>query len=223
MNHFEEIVNNGVKNNKWQQGGSYSPNLCLDKYVGDIVSCDSGFQFIGDDFKYENIGKALQPSLIIILESPHIDEFDNDKREIGPAHGKTGSNIRNLFHCATRKILVKSGIKYRLILINAVQYQCSLGLGSRANLSQKDDVFDSCWEHKFIGRSDFLNRLNPFISIESDKSIIINCCTKSSNKSKAERKQKVSEAIREVVGSKTFYELSHPSAWRDFGFSEKSK
>ena len=77
--------------------------------------------------------------IVIILESPHISEFStkreddffDDKILANPALGKTGNNLQKYF---THNNLIEKSIhdlhkykKYKVILMNSIQYQCSLG------------------------------------------------------------------------------------------------
>ena len=72
--------------------------------------------------------------MILILESPHKDEFAVDKvgelKPIGPARGCTGCAIRNYF-----TEIFPEYEKSDLVLVNLVQFQCSLGLSSRGKNS----------------------------------------------------------------------------------------
>ena len=68
--------------------------------------------------------------IVLVLESPHRYEFTSERKGLqpkGPAFGKTGSGVRKFLKC---KIPVDLGDvdSHELILVNAVQFQCSLGL-----------------------------------------------------------------------------------------------
>jgi hypothetical protein len=164
----------------------------------------------------EHLKNNDTPRLIIILESPHKDEFKN-KQPIGPALSKTGNNICNLLHDATRHIrldLSRPGDLFELLLVNAIQHQCSLGQDLSENNETKDKIFDLCWRSSIIGEEHLKNRLKIYISGDAKRDVIINACT---NPKKSQRKDKIDKAIKEVFQHR-FYRLSHPSSWHGFGF-----
>ncbi len=121
---------------------------------------------------YENnlLHQESVPKIIIVLESPHSEEYDEKLEPIGPAAGWTGSNIINYLN----KILKKKGLInkncYNLILINAIRYQSSLGVETECF---RDQVFHDCWNN--FGRNDFNKRLG---AIYKENDIIINAATK---------------------------------------------
>ncbi len=114
-------------------------------------------------------------SLVVILESPHLDEFDvidKNKKIIGnrPANGKTGERFRKEFEqIINNKYSSKlSKGNYFVYLVNSVQYQCSLG--AKTNIF-RDYVWLTLWLEREI-RENFIDRLKII-----NPSIIINCCT----------------------------------------------
>ena len=123
------------------------------------------------------------PVIALVLESPHKKEFELNKI----ASSFTGKNINkyfliNLYYflsfntfedCIYNKknIMIEDGI-YKLILINPIQYQCSLGL---KNSIYKNDIFKECWKDKSF-KNDFIKRLT-----KSKPTLIINCCTGQEN------------------------------------------
>lgn len=145
----------------------------------------------------EEIEKSEYNTIVIVLESPHKDEYifnENQKQYIGPALGTTGQNLLNWLpsvlinyvpteidkKTATAKCIEKHNIKlgvYAVKLVNAVQYQCSLGQETELF---RDNVFSKMWEKPNIRKS-FGKRLE-----ECKPSIIINCCTKGDYKREEE-------------------------------------
>ena len=107
--------------------------LCPDQYVGKISEFNAGQQ----DFP-DRIPAIERPNnqicLIVILESPHKDEFIGD---LGPAKGKTGRLIRKWI--GTDELGLSQYRKYGLILVNAIQNQCSLGISTNLQL----DIFEA--------------------------------------------------------------------------------
>ena len=165
------------------------------------------------------------PTIALVLESPHVEEF---KDELAPAKGRTGQNIskyllRNLLNYLTTSTedniirlfannTISNGV-YRLLLINPIQYQCSLGV-SRKGI--RDKVFSECWKnHLFV--NDFVKRLKL-----SQPTIIINCCTGGQQGGDQAGLQKmVQKVIDKHFGSAIRIYGYHPSTfWFPHGFLE---
>ena len=117
----------------------YSP--CPDQMVGKIrcfkdkKRCDFT---IRESIEYgtPSLTPPAERVVLIILESPHIDEFDNGS-PIGPACGCTGCRIRKYFS----QIF---GVVYddcALVLLNAFRFQCSLGL---SDVNLKNRIIRAC-------------------------------------------------------------------------------
>ncbi len=128
--------------------------------------------------------------IIMILESPHKHEFDkNTHTPIGPANGTTGRNIRkkinecicNFISNSKNTNLIdcfKMGEEFDLILMNAIQFQTSLGHSTKRRSSKKivrDDVFKGMWKHG--GKEDFLKRLKKYMNLYDQGGLILNLCT----------------------------------------------
>ena len=68
------------------------------------------------------------PTIVVVLESPHKDEFNNQNFPNGnPALGKTGEMLQKYFENILRKNISYLPDNYRVILMNSIQFQCSLG------------------------------------------------------------------------------------------------
>lgn len=174
---------------------------CPDQYVGLI----SQFFYNPSDFP-ERVLVESRPSdikcVIMILESPHIDEFSNS---LGTEKGQTGRLIRANF------LLVNGLSEYNnhgLILINAVQNQCSLGSSTDC---YRDDVFATVWQNG--AKEDFIRRLN---SIFQPGDVIVNCCTKGNMKNN-ELRRLVQQSIPSDKGE--VLRRTHPSSW----YSERNR
>lgn len=150
---------------------------CPDQYVGDITKNEEYvYGFIDKEFSRKHVFNAPkeQPRLIIILESPHKDEYhQSSKIPIGPANGITGDNIRKHINSALNlgpngSILYDD--RYSLILINPIQFQCSMG---KSKPVLRDNTFIELWNNG--GENDFCQRLHSYCR-ESD--VVVNCCTK---------------------------------------------
>lgn len=134
----------------------------------------------------ENIDKESLKTIALILESPHIAEFQENGKERKtpcPAIGNTGKHIVEAFPEILLKYLllhktengaITNGCRdiesdtYRLKLINTVQYQCSLG---ESTDNYRDAIFEKCIEKEEF-KEDFKKRIE-----ECNPQIIINCCT----------------------------------------------
>jgi hypothetical protein len=137
------------------------------------------------------------------MESPHTDEFIE---EWGPAKGKTGVQIRK--HIAT----IVAGLGGRLselILVNAIQHQCSLGVPTRR---YRDKVFRSLWKNG--GSEDFERRLKQ---LYRPGDMLFNCCTGSDPRKGL--RQLVTAAVRNSLGAVPLHSGPHPFGW----FSERNR
>lgn len=144
-------------------------------------------------------------TIVIVLESPHIDEYLSDNK-FGPtpAIGKTGTNLQKYFN--HEKIFEKiertdEYQNYRVILMNVIQYQCSLGVDTKIF---RDDIFDGLLEDVDIV-GDFVNRLKSY-----NPNVIFNGCTEGKNKI---RRKKISKIIRDNFDNVILFEMNHPSCW----------
>ena len=155
-------------------------------------------------------------NIILILESPHKDEYSSDFTPLGPAQGATGKNIekyfgKNLLPLAEKLIDKNFNGEYNLIISNPVQYQTSLyrlhktSLGKSYAKRLRDRVWEMLFQEKKV-KENFLERLisyKPFA--------IINGCTST-----------VSPAVTEFLKNdflsaadfKSFiFKTTHPSSW----------
>lgn len=188
---YREVARNviGCENTDIQCGA------CPDQYVGSI------YDFNGDSDAFPLREPIMRLDnckyIVLIMESPHKDEFIE---EWGPAKGKTGVQIRK--HIAT----IVSGLGGRLsglILVNAIQYQCSLGKPTRQH---RDRVFRSLWSNG--GAEDFERRLKQ---LYRPGDMLLNCCT-GSNPNQGLR-QLVTAAIRNSLGEVPLHSGPHPFSW----------
>lgn len=148
-------------------------------------------------------------TIVIILESPHLDEY-KDHSFINPALGTTGENLQKYFGKLIKKLAkfepyLNSG-QYRIILMESIQYQCSLGI-QPLNIEIRDLVFSEIWNLKKT-KDDFRERLSSY-----HPDIILNLCTK--GKTKKELRKLVQESIDSLCKNKKvkLYRGGHPSGW----------
>jgi len=199
---FIKIVKNVNENLTVEQIEDVKKRWCPDQYVGKISELNENILF---DRKSVDERPKDNPCIIMILESPHIDEFSKDTNAIdvavGPANGVTGRNIRKYLKDVLTPLFHDKD--YGLILMNAIQYQCSLG-EKPFSVSQRDSIFRHFWE--INGGSNFKTRLNQII-LPND--VIFNCCTK--GKGKQELRGLVQEALTKLNNSKI--KGFHPASW----------
>jgi len=171
---------------------------CPDQYLGKV----SEIEEMQSIYKRQTV--EVRPKnercLLLVLESPHVKEFEG---ELGPAKGITGNNIVKYLRGVPD---LESFGGYGLILINAVQYQCSLGYATQ---KYRDDVFKDIWNNG--GKTDFMIRLKAVYQ-SGDK--LISCCTKGSSRiAQQELRYLVQCAIKEAIPDEIVYRRNHPSFW----------
>lgn len=197
---------------------NYVPNfnerrVCPDQYLGNVrvdstrtsnpISNEAGSDF-ATRLDVRNFKRANLPIVILITESPHISEYSGEVRPVaGVGYGDAGRAIRDLFQeaCDIHNYLTVGG--YPLVVLNAIQYQCSLGDIKKF----RDKVFIECWS--VFGETNFKSRLR---SLFKPGDIIINACTAGSTR-KIKLRELVKTAIDEAVGPATL-EIEHPCNWR---------
>lgn len=182
-------------------------HCCPDQYVG----------YISQIVKEKRIDPlcrkraSCRPShraVLLILESPHVKEFEEHEGNPAPARGQTGDNIAN-YICKVLGLETKTELP--LILINAVQFQCSLGVpikSSGGNKSYRDSVFRAAW--KDGGREDFQKRLRD---IYREGDLVVCSCTKGGGSPREHLRQLVYEAIVDELKSVDVQCVKHPVGW----------
>lgn len=136
------------------------------------------------------------PWLILVLESPHVREFMGPPEHWGPVRGASGARIRRhlgtILAAAPPRVQEKARTCRGLVLMNAVQYQCSEGERpittkagapktnargqARMGLDERlrNSNFTAIWmDHG--GREDFLERLDR---VHRPMDLLVNACTK---------------------------------------------
>lgn len=162
----------------------YAKIACPDQIVGRIGDFTSGTDFPKRVDVESGATTTSNSCVILILESPHKDEFavdaDGVLNPIGPAHGCTGCAIRNYFGEIFGKIV--AGCEKRdLVLVNLVQYQCSLGLSTQNEESVKDEVLSRLLNDKPNGEDVFTAEFRQRVALVQriyKESLIVNACTK---------------------------------------------
>ena len=127
------------------------------------------FSKISADWKRES-GEI--ENIVIVLESPHHSEYDKKGKPLRPAMGNTGEKLKNGFEKKLTQCLSKKQFQgnkiYNLWLVNAIQYQCSLGIRPMQK-ELKNTMFRLLWKDL---QDDFKDRIK-----EKNPIIIVNLCT----------------------------------------------
>lgn len=216
--------------------GELETRKCEDVIVGEIKDGVEDFWFDkasrkSNKDKLKNFSENNIKNVVIILESPHTAEYDGEF--VSPALGTTGRNLQKHFSDIFKSICSEGN--YRIILMNSIQYQCSLGADTN---KYRDNMWLKLWFKENL-RNNFIKRL---ISYEPD--IIFNFCTcgshtlesnlpggcksslnkkyiehcigslKFERESPSSLRMLVTDAITESRVNAEVYEGSHPSAWR---------
>lgn len=180
--------------------GSIQLHICPDQYVGQISAFDDDQGDFPTRQQVQKRPNNLQ-CLILVLESPHINEF---MEPCGPAKGTTGRNIRRYIPDVME---LGKYSNFGMILMNAIQYQCSLGVSTK---KYRDQVFRAAWNDS--GKVKFQRRL---ASTFRSGDVLLNCCTKG-NGGGVELRTQVQHAIVTVqsnIGCVDIIRRNHPSCW----------
>ena len=223
MTEKEKIFNDIVKD--YDKSEHFSGKLCPDQYICNIEIIKNYYFnqntrkniFAKDSVTVieKNIPNA-ENILILILESPHKDEFGKNGEPLGPANGTTGRSIRE--HIAK---IFPNFSDYHLILMNAIPFQCSLGFPlskkEKENLKRRDEVFGAVWGN--FGKNFFKARLKKLLDELQNKGknvVVVNACTIATDK-KENREDlhcMVCRGIQYVMVKNkfSFYHTVHPSS-----------
>jgi len=198
---FEQIVGDTVA----LQGRPFELRACPDQYLGTLLEIIGQVKFPIREVADRRI---KSPCLIIVLESPHVDEFID---EPGPAKGFTGEMLRRYLPDAVGH-QVPTGMG--LVLLNAIQYQCSLGSNTAV---YRDRIFRAAWRQG--GKENFLDR---FQTIVMPDDIVMNCCTKGNDfEINIPLRSLVEFSIRQTMPQIQTIRRMHPASWRDPAWRSK--
>lgn len=172
---------------------------CPDQYVGVISEIEQEGDFTC------RVPAAQRPRnlscVLLVLESPHTSEFEGRP---GPAKGTTGKRI-------IRYLREVPGLRdkrdFGLLLVNAVQFQCSLGLRTS---EVRDAVFLDAWVNG--GSTDFASRLQM---LYRDGDLVVNCCTRGNSRTAASHlRAQVQPTVASVLPPGTeVLRRNHPAGW----------
>ncbi len=122
------------------------------------------------------------PSVLLVLESPHKDEYlySNDSLSpVAPAQGSTGEEIADKIIDVMNSPKIKKHLgeeKYRIIIANPIPVQTSLHFLHKQSLSSVYKTLrDKVWEALWVN-GDYCKSFIELISNDSVK-LVLNCCT----------------------------------------------
>lgn len=210
---------------------NYSNKKCLDRIFGKINKSGANWEWtiidqtrkgkkgFNDDQKYEDLGeREEQPAIVLILESPHINEFDSSGNPIAPAMGVSGQNIYKYFCAiingassgkqtannsnALEDFLDNNAEKEICVyIVNSVQYQCSLGIKPICHI-----IKESNWVDEWFAGPDFDKRCDGL----NKEAFFINLCTSGVF---VPMKEMVKERLIALGIINNYCEGPHPSSW----------
>ncbi|MFR5642725.1 MAG: hypothetical protein ACLTK7_06130 [Clostridium paraputrificum] len=159
-------------------------------------------------------------SIVIILESPHQYEYNEDFEPIAPAQGATGKGIEFyiefiIYHLIKRENIILDDDEYNVIICNPVQYQSSLyHLHNNSIEGKYKTLRNRVWKKLFDDetKKDFINRVKSY-----NPKLIINACT-------YELKNYVQKELDKEFSQSSDVEMIksyHPSSWGCLGIEVK--
>ncbi|MBC2851950.1 hypothetical protein H5J22_11130 [Cetobacterium sp. 8H] len=148
-------------------------------------------------------------NVVIVLESPHKDEYDKNMNPKAPAQGTTGRNLFGMKRKIKRllNLIYNTKENYNFIIINPVPYQTSLHYlyvnePKELNKKLRDKVWYKLWKDERIDcQNEFISELKSL-----NPKYILNCCTK-------KFKKEINEKLRKGMDKKIKYkilQLPHP-------------
>ncbi len=163
------------------------------------------------------------PSILLILESPHKDEYTYGENQMTPvalANGKTGDGIYDnldlVFNDIIKKLDSTSSLDaniYRVIIYNPIPYQTSLHFLHRQSLTGiYSTLRNNVWKGLWKNDTTFKNGMITLIK-DLKPSLIINACT-------AGVTEEVNDVLKVLEEKTLLFSTYHPSSWGGFGIEE---
>ena len=186
---------------------------CPDQSVGIVAEicervidpCDVPFKRDDVDYGESKANVGINGRVVVVLESPHKYEFrkhGKDWTPVGPACCCTGCRLARNW----RKIFDERFDERELVLVNAVQYQCSLAAAGSKYKRFKDEIVWQCLSNEIL-KDDFETRIQ---ALNGGGVFFVNACTGWGKAGSAH--EKVADILKEC--KITALDLSHPSSWR---------
>lgn len=178
-----------------------SPNSINEK------SPNSSFQ---DDIIKSNWNNK---TIAILLESPHVDEYEVDSvklKPIAPAQGLIGkrieTNLKLLLKALANDYMLEENHLYRILIIHAIPLQASLHFIHGKSLNNHyRELRDKIWLKMWMEIPELKKNFSHLISSFKEKSIIVNACPKSI-------KPFIHEELVQKQKKYILLECSHPSS-----------
>jgi len=187
-----------------------------DVYVGRLQglplmlpASDLGRWLIADSAT-ARITRPAAKCLVMVLESPHVDEYDPTHCYTPwPANGVTGENIQS--RALELAELLSVPLDIGLILFNAIPYQCSQGNSRPAKewKVRRDRIFAHAWEQDAT-KSLFRARLNHWVA---PGDVVVNCCTAGLSCKPKLRDLVETEIVGSLGNTVTRFRMHHPASW----------
>lgn len=206
----------------WKKNNWYNTE-CPDIYAGDFefsngpVKLETNYiEPVNRKNNKDNLSPYVHPNyktIVIILESPHDKEY-SDPGFINPALGATGRNLNSsiisLITNVQKNDNILSAGKYRIILMESIQYQCSLGLDLREEQNKviRDKVFEKIWNSNSSIKNDFVARLESYTP-----DVIFNLSTKNVQ---GLVQKGVDFYCKKINKQIEVYQGYHPSSWKKY-------
>ena len=157
-----------------------------DQLIGEI--CNGEFKYIFPRLELDYQNNVLvnynlvcnKPVALIVLESPHIHEFTNSNNSVTPVGSMMNPSTIKVFNNNFINLLNNSSLNkfvnsndYNVIIMNSVQYQCSLG--NKLTSTNSKEIRDNNWINCYNSgcKSDLIERISLI-----KPAIVINLCTK---------------------------------------------
>lgn len=168
----------------------------------------NAIEFSIDNDKNE-IDSKNHKNIILVLESPHKDEYEITENELtprSPASGDSGKSINKLFTSHVLPMLISLGLElnkkdeYHFCIVNPVPFQTSL-----VHIHQKGliaPIRDKIWKTMYPElKTDFETRLKKY-----KPHIILNGCT-------SNLKPLLNDELSKIDDCKIF-NVTHPASWQ---------
>lgn len=187
-----------------------------------------------DDLYEEHLSKAhrdfIQATgiILLILESPHRQEYKPDNTPIAPAQGTSGRRLQEL---AEYTVANCPGHPFKcqpVVIANPIRRQCSLFSYHHTSMHSYDTmkelrnrVWRAIWEHG-TDKEEFVRTLASLAP-----RLVVNACTKFLSKDEKDRGERslqeiMTRFLRCELGVVDVLELPHPSSWNKSHYENRS-
>lgn len=192
---------------------------CVRHNVDSYRICNNRYVNLRCDISVQQLQQQIQQagSIVLLLESPHKDEYQHNHINCpkAPAMGQTGIRIERCLGTVLSKTrtdyirvapdnpeLIEIG--RHVVLSNPIQFQTSLDTIHDQGIVQglRNSVWRTLWEEEHIKQC-FRERINTY-----RPRLIVNACTRA-------LKSTVKRFVRETLLNVPLYNAPHPASWKD--------